>query len=248
MLCVGAGSFWSHLAQADELANPNEPVELWGYEGRTGPSNWGRLKDEYISCSQGRQQSPLNIDGEVSAVLPRIALNWKKSAGQVLNNGHTIQINMPAGSTMKRGSDRFELLQIHFHAPSEHQIRAQAMPMEVHFVHRNLTTRGLGVLAVFLVAGRRNETFAQLANIFPPEVGMATSCVLDPARLVPESLDYWLYEGSLTTPPCSEDVDWMIAQTPLEVARADIAKFTAIYAMNARPIRMPNRRFILSSS
>jgi carbonic anhydrase len=120
--------------------------------------------------------------------------------------------------------------------------------MEVHFVHKDAATGSLGVLGVFMVPGATNATFAGIAAAFPAEAGKEAELAnLDPAGMLPAKLDYWTYEGSLTTPPCSEIVDWMVAMQPLEVAADDIAKFAALYKMNARPALGANRRFILSS-
>lgn len=250
LFAAGACPVCFRLAWADDDEDPSRRGEdTSDYEGGSGPSHWGELDKEYLACSEGTQQSPLDIHGEVSAELPELAPAWRRSRGQMVNNGHTIQINLPHGSTTRRGGDVFELLQFHFHAPSEHHVRAEVFPIEAHFVHKQAGTQTLGVLAVFLVPGKTNVTFAQLAAAFPQTSGMEVPVRdLDPAGLLPSPLDYWCYQGSLTTPPCSEDVDWMIAQSPVEVSRDDIARFTSIYPMNARPIRPAHRRFILSSS
>ncbi|AYM84021.1 carbonic anhydrase [Agrobacterium tumefaciens] len=219
----------------------------WSYKGEAGPGNWGGIDGQYAACSAGSQQSPLNITGAVKAEIPNLAIDWKKG-GQMVNNGHTIQINATPGGTLRRGEKTYELLQYHFHAPSEHLVEGQNFPMEVHFVHKNAETGALGVLGVFIKSGVANVAFAELAAAFPTQAHTESSVGnIDPTALLPANLSYWTYEGSLTTPPCSEIVDWMVAMKPIEVDEADIAKFTAIYSMNARPALTPNRRFILSS-
>jgi len=220
----------------------------WSYEGETGPDHWGEMGAENAACSAGIQQSPLDITGAIKADLPAISIGWKKADGTILNNGHTIQVNLPAGSALTRGGKTYELLQFHFHGPSEHLVEGKTFPMEVHFVHRDAATGALGVLGVFMVPGAVNATFAGLAAAFPAEAGQQVPLAdLDPAGMLPSTLDYWTYEGSLTTPPCSEIVDWMVAMQPIEVASADIERFAALFKMNARPALAPNRRFILSS-
>ncbi|RRH91909.1 carbonic anhydrase [Mesorhizobium tamadayense] len=218
----------------------------WGYAGPIGPEHWADLDSKNSVCSVGTQQSPIDINSAVTADIPRIAIGWHKGGGKMVNNGHTIQINMPDGSTLTRGDRVSELVQFHFHAPSEHHVAGKSFPMEAHFVHRNVDSETLGVLGVFLVPGAKNAGFAGLAAAFPMQPGeeMAVDEV-NPNGLLPASLGYWTYEGSLTTPPCTENVEWMVAKEPVEVDPADIERFTALYPLNARPIHSPNRRFIL---
>jgi carbonic anhydrase len=218
----------------------------WGYTGPDGPEHWADLDPNNFVCSSGTRQSPIDIAGAVRADIPRIAIDWHKSRGTIMNNGHTIQINMPEGSTLRLGDRVYELLQFHFHAPSEHHVDGRTFPMEAHFVHADARTDELGVLGVFLTPGRANASFAGLAAAFPAQTGEEVSVDdVDPNGLLPASPGYWTYKGSLTTPPCSEGVDWMVAMEPVEVDQADIERFTALYPMNARPVRSPNRRFIL---
>ncbi|MBB5755056.1 carbonic anhydrase [Prosthecomicrobium pneumaticum] len=232
-LCTGIG----HAAEGAH----------WSYEGEAGPDKWGALEAEYGACSAGSQQSPIDITGVVKAELPDLGIAWKPG-GEMVNNGHTIQVNAAPGGALTRGDRRYDLVQYHFHAPSEHLLDGHHFPMEVHFVHKNAATGGLGVLGVFLKAGASNADFAALAAAFPAKAKQtAPVAAVDPTGLLPASRGYWAYEGSLTTPPCSEIVDWMVAQEPIEVAQADIDKFTAIYSMNARPALAINRRFVLGS-
>lgn len=219
----------------------------WGYAGKTGPENWGRIDKHYSACSAGSQQSPLDMTGAINAEMADLVIDWEKG-GEMENTGHTIQVNAAPGGTLRRGDKTYELVQYHFHAPSEHVVKGQHFPMEVHFVHKDAETGVLGVLAVFVKAGTANRAFTELAAAFPGKVSGETLVGdVDPSALLPSELAYWSYEGSLTTPPCSENVDWMLAMEPIEVDEQDIAKFTAIYSMNARPVRAANRRYILGS-
>ncbi|TIY01178.1 MAG: carbonate dehydratase, partial [Mesorhizobium sp.] len=163
-----------------------------------------------------------------------------------VNNGHTIQVNLPQGSTLTRGDRVYDLLQFHFHAPSEHHVAGRSFPMEAHFVHKDADSDTVGVLGVFLTPGATNASFASLAAAFPATSGEETAVdEVDPNEFLPASLAYWTYEGSLTTPPCTENVEWMVAMEPVDVDPADMERFTSLYPLNARPIRSPNRRFIL---
>jgi carbonic anhydrase len=230
----------SHVAAADH--------EHWSYSGKTGPEHWGGLDKANTLCSGGSQQSPLNISGSVKAMLPPIGVSWRTGGGRMVNNGHTIQVNVPPGSALSRGASRYELLQYHFHHPSEHLVEGKHFAMEAHFVHKNIENDDLGVLGVLLVPGAVNATFAQLATAFPAQAGTeVTVATVDVNGLLPATLGYWYYEGSLTTPPCSENVDWMLAMQSLEVAETDIAKFAVLYPTNARTIKPSNRRLVLSS-
>lgn len=221
-------------------------AEQWDYGGREGPEHWAELNGHNLPCSTGSQQSPVNIAQTIEADLPSLQIRWKSGGGTMVNNGHTIQVDLAGGGMLIRGDERFRLKQFHFHAPSEHRVEGKAFPMEAHFVHEDEETGILGVLSVFIVPGEANGAFADLASAFPAHEGEQVSLhKVELTDLLPDSLDYWLYEGSLTTPPCSEDVEWMIAVEPIEVDAADIARFTALYSRNARPIRAPNRRFIL---
>ncbi|MBP1884811.1 carbonic anhydrase [Sinorhizobium mexicanum] len=219
----------------------------WGYEGDAGPARWGSLSKENSACAMGSQQSPLDITGSIEAELPALAIDWK-TGGSIVNNGHTIQVNTAPGGLLRRGDRAYELLQYHFHAPSEHLVNGRNFAMEVHFVHRHRESEALGVLGVFLVPGAANPAFTALAAAFPKQAGQKNPVGgVDPSGLLPPSLKYWSYEGSLTTPPCSEIVDWMIAMDPVEVDAADIKKFTALYSTNARTAVPRNRRYILRS-
>lgn len=220
----------------------------WSYEGATGPAAWGDLDAASKVCSVGAQQSPVDIAGTVSARLPALKINWRNRADTIVNNGHTIQLNFAPGNTLTVGKSSYALLQVHFHRPSEHLIGGKNFPMEAHFVHRN-AAGGLAVVGVLMSAGRSNAAFRAVAATMPAREGPAvTSTGFDPNGLLPAKRSYYRYPGSLTTPPCAEVVEWLLLTTPVAVAETDIAKFAALYPMNARPPQKNNRRDILVSS
>lgn len=232
-LCAG-------LARA-ETAHPH-----WTYEGHGGPTDWGALSADFQACALGSQQSPVNLEGAVETPQKPLAFSWSAQPFKVANNGHTIQADALSGAnSVDLSGKAYELKQFHFHAPSEHAIGGARTAMEVHFVHAR-PEGGLAVVGVLMKAGKSNAAFAQVMAVAPKAEGAAAAQpVIDIAAFLPASRSLYRYEGSLTTPPCSEVVDWNVFATPIEVGQADIDAFRAIFPMNARPLQAINRRFLL---
>jgi carbonic anhydrase len=220
----------------------------WSYEGTgDGPPQWGELDAANRVCSIGAQQSPINIGETVRAQLPPLKMTWAKSADTIVNNGHTIQLNMGENSVLSvGGGPNYRLVQFHFHRPSEHTINGASFPMEVHFVHQN-AAGALAVVGVLMT--RPNKSFNTIVLTMPNREGPPVKAdpKIDPNALLPAKRSYYRYEGSLSTPPCSETVDWLLLTEPVQVADADIASFAALYKLNARPVQKSNRRFVLRS-
>ena len=233
-LCAGSGS--------------GAESHHWTYEGETGPDKWGGLDAANATCSAGSQESPIDIVDPVSARLPPLEIRWRKQPNTIVNNGHTIQLNFAEGNTLKAGDRSYSLTQFHFHHPSEHLVGGKAFAMEAHFVH-TAKDGGLAVIGVLLVPGKHNAVFNNIVATMPPEEGppVAADRTIDPNRLLPPGRAYFRYEGSLTTPPCSETVDWFVLTDTVQVAEADIARFAKLYPMNARPVQKRERRFIVTS-
>jgi carbonic anhydrase len=219
----------------------------WSYEGATGPDKWGSLGGEGNVCATGTQQSPVDVASTIRAELPKLELAWAKSADTIVNNGHTIELEFHDGGSLKVGGDSYKLVQFHFHHPSEHLVDGKRFAMEAHFVHAG-AAGGLAVVGVFIAPGKGNVAFHKIVSTMPSHEGppVAADAAIDPNGLLPAARTYYAYEGSLTTPPCSETVDWLVMADRIEVAEADIARFAALYPMNARPVQNRNRRFILS--
>ena len=158
------------------------------------------------------------------------------------------QLNFAEGSTLKLGDTTYKLLQVHFHRPSEHLIGGKSFPMEAHFVHR-ANSGGLAVVGVMFSEGKPNATFSKIVATMPAKEGPAVKAVaaINPNGLLPAKLGYYRYPGSLTTPPCSEVVEWLVLTDPIQVAAADVAGFAKLYPMNARPAQKDNRRYVLQS-
>lgn len=244
-----AGFALCPLCGAPSIAEETHAGAHWSYEGATGPAKWGSLDAANAICAKGDQQSPIDLRGPVGARQPALEIAWKKRPDTIVNNGHTIQLNFAAGDMLMMGSRRYRLTQFHFHHPSEHLVDGKPFAMEAHFVHAG-EQGGLAVIGVFLKPGGANAVFNKIVSTMPAEEGPAVAAdrAIDPARLLPARRRYYHYAGSLTTPPCSETVDWIVLAEPLEVAAADIARFAKLYAMNARPVQNLNRRFVLTST
>ena len=221
----------------------------WGYEGATGPAHWGEMDAASKVCGTGSQQSPIDISHPLKAQLPAIKIAWHDRCETIVNNGHTIELDVVPGSTLSLGDDNFTLLQFHFHHPSEHTIGGKNFPMEVHFVHGN-AAGNLAVLGVLMTAGSNNATFNKIVATMPRRAGSPAKAdkAINPHMLLPSGRDYYRYEGSLTTPPCSEVVHWLLLREPIQVAQTDIDAFAKLYPMNARPVQKMDRRFVLMSS
>jgi len=221
----------------------------WSYEGADGPDHWGDLDPADRVCGIGSQQSPIAIDSFIKAQLAPLKIAWAKQPETIVNNGHTIQLNFSEGGTLKVGSETYKLVQFHFHHPSEHLIDDKSSAMEAHFVHRN-AAGALGVIGVLMTKGKPNPVFAKIAATMPQAEGEPVKADprINPKGLLPKKLGYYGYAGSLTTPPCSEIVEWMLLAEPIEVAAADIAAFAKLYPMNARPAQKLDRRFVLRSA
>ena len=223
----------------------------WGYSGDAGPANWGALSPEYSLCADGSAQSPIDIRDASELDLVDIDFLYGESANYIFNNGHTIQVNIDAGSAIHYNGISYNLLQFHFHAPSEHTIDGEATPMEIHFVHQDPNSGALAVVGVMLTASEdENEAYAAVFDHLPEEVGepeaMGEPLALE--TLLPEARAFYTYQGSLTTPPCSEIVRWLLLDSPVALSQGQIDAFTAIFDGNARPIQPRGKRDLLRDS
>jgi carbonic anhydrase len=221
----------------------------WSYEGASGPDKWGELDPANKACSAGVQQSPINIGEAIKAQLQPLKITWAKIAESLINTGRTIQVNMGESSTFSVGSGaNFRLVEFHFHRPSEHTVNGASFPMEAQFVHAN-AAGNLAIVSVLLTGGRPNKAFNEIVLTMPNREGpvVKADAKIDPNAFLPAKRGYYRYQGSLTTPPCSETVDWYIFADPVQVSDADINSFARLYPMNARPVQKDNRRFVLRS-
>ena len=219
----------------------------WSYEGDTGPEHWGELSPDYAACSQGVEQSPVDIPTSAPVNPANLAFKYQPSAVNIFNNGHTVQVNYDQGSSIVLDGVTYNLVQFHFHAASEHEIGGVQDPMELHLVHKN-AQGGLAVIGILLKAGAENPAYAPVLQNLPPQESQPTpvaGATVDANTLLPAQRGYWRYNGSLTTPPCTEGVKWLVMSTPVELSEAQIAAFTTIFKNNERPVQPLNARTFL---
>jgi carbonic anhydrase len=222
----------------------------WSYEGKTGPAYWDCLSDEYALCGSGKQQAPIDITESIKADLPPLVFNYQPIPLIIENNGHSIQITADKAGHLKIGDNAYQLLQFHFHAPSEEAIHGQRTDMVVHLVHQNIQGE-LAVVAVLLKTGDMANSFIEtLWNVMPKTLGAAQQhdVQIDINQLLPKALDYYTFPGSLTTPPCSEGVKWVILKQTVSISPAQLAQYQALYTYNVRPLQPLNDRKVLSSN
>ena len=218
----------------------------WGYQEENGPDCWGLLSGAYRLCGEGTRQSPIDIAGAGAASPDSIRATYRRSALTLVNTGSTV--NVLADGHLSISGERFDLQQLHFHAPSEHTLGGAVYGMEVHFVHRSSDGR-LAVVGAFMRPGEENPALKDiLANIpaHPGETLVVPETTIDPAELLPPSGDGYTYAGSLTTPPCTEGISWYVVARPVEVSEAQIAEFRARFGMNARPVQPLGGRTVQS--
>ena len=219
----------------------------WGYSGHDGPQHWGQLDPAYSSCASGRQQSPVNLHGFADGKLPPIRFQYGAGGHELFNNGHTVQVNYTVGSDITLDGHRYDLKQFHFHSPSENRIDGKSYPLEAHFVHADAQGH-LAVVAVMFQLGEENKALDEAWNVLPMHSGdhhVMHKTVLA-GDLLPRDKSYYRYDGSLTTPPCSEGVVWLVMKTPLQVSQAQLDKFSqAVHGPNNRPLQALNGRVVL---
>ena len=227
---------------------PPEPVR-WSYDGKGAPSAWGHLQPEFAACSEGKRQSPIDIQDGAKLELDPIKFDYKPAPLRIIDNGYTVQVNLSEGSSITVAGVRYELKQFHFHKPSEERINGKVYDMVVHLVHKSSDGR-VAVVAVLMEAGTPNPFIAALWPHLPLESGREVSLpevMVDLNGLLPETRSYFAYMGSLTTPPCTEGVLWLVMKTPVTVAGEQVGIFGKLYSMNARPVQPANGRLIKES-
>lgn len=220
----------------------------WSYVGEGAPERWGQLRPDYRLCAIGTRQSPIDIREGIKVDLEPIQFDYRPSAFAVLDNGHTVQVNVAPGSSLQVMGRRYELQQFHFHRPSEERVMGRQFEMSAHLVHKDAEGR-LAVVAVLLDRGAEQPLVQMVWNNLPLEKHEALTGPgqMDLQQLLPADRSYYTFMGSLTTPPCSEGVLWLVMRQPVPVSAEQVNIFSRLYPMNARPLQAGSGRLIKES-
>jgi len=221
----------------------------WGYSGKDGPADWGKLDSAFTSCSVGHAQSPIDIKGAKPADLPPLQFDYKAVSLTIIDNGHTIQVNYPAGSTLTVGDKTYTLKQFHFHHPSEEHVNGKGYDLVAHLVHADAEGH-LAVVAILFKAGSANPFLDTIWKNIPAtkeKVSDVPSVTINVKDLLPAGHGCFTFAGSLTIPPCSEGVTWYVLKSDAQLSSGQLDAFAKIYPLNARPIQPTNNRQILET-
>ncbi|MEI6028385.1 MAG: carbonic anhydrase family protein [Betaproteobacteria bacterium] len=231
---------------ADALAGAHGPA--WGYSGSLGPQTWASLNPSFSLCGSGQRQSPVDIRDGLPVDLEEVDFQYRPGFFSVTDNGHTVQVQVGKGNAIEVGARRYELMGFHFHLPGEERVDGRSFAMSIHLVHRDPQGR-LAVVALVADEGPEHPAVQAVWNNLPLERGefVAASVEFDPMALLPARRGYYTYMGSLTTPPCTEGVLWIVMQQPIQVSPQQLAIFARLHPMNARPVQPLNGRVIKQS-
>lgn len=238
VLIATALLLWLPSALADGAA--------WDYAGQRGPAHWATLDADYALCETGHNQSPVDLGTTTAAALAPLELDYRPGGQAVRHNGHTLRIDLPAGDTLRLEGRAFTLRQVHFHAPSEHRLGGRSYPLEAHLVHVDQEGE-LAVVGVLFEPGAPNPALTALGESLPATAG-ASQPLAEPLplmALLPDALDHYRYSGSLTTPPCSEGVRWMVLRMPVTASPAQLAAMRQALGGNSRPLQPLHARLVL---
>lgn len=229
------------------LKNDRCDVVEWTYSGADGPDDWAFLCTGFSSCA-GRSQSPVNISQSVVGnSLSSLNQNYESTPTRIINKGHTLEFEYESGSTLRWDGRDYKLLQFHFHTSSEHQLGSVSYPMEVHLVHRHAESGSLAVIGVMVEAGASNALLESMMPHFPEVEGeeYISSQDFSVTDLMPNDKAYYTYSGSLTTPPCSEGVNWIVMKNQISATTSQIDRIRSIIHQSNRPIQPLNGRVVL---
>lgn len=238
--------------EATKKHGPSQPSHdgdvHWSYEGENGPQAWGKLKSEFSVCATGKRQSPINIEESSTLQGPAepLQFSYQTSGASVVNNGHTIQVDLVGENSLTVRNSTYKLLQFHFHTPSEERINHQSFAMVAHLVHKNAEGQ-LAVVAVLLDPGVANALINKVWTHMPLDSNDRVRLpggIIDMNELLPKDQRYYQFMGSLTTPPCTEGVLWLVLKQAATLSAAQIKMFSQLFPNNARPLQPLNGRVV----
>ena len=246
---IAATGLASALVVAAPWCAAAEKDKNWSYTGANNPAKWGKLEKSFATCGTGQLQSPIDIPDAHARKgdLPPLLFNYKPSTLKIIDDGHTIQVNSASDSWVSIEGKRYELVEFHFHKPSEHKISGKGQEMEVQLVHKDKDGK-LAIIAVLLDQGNENALIKTLWSNLPQtkeKESEVPGVQINAFGLLPQNKEYYAFKGSLTTPPCTEGVSWYVLKTPVKISADQIAKFGRVYPTNARPVQPLNDRDIL---
>jgi carbonic anhydrase len=221
----------------------------WSYEGELGPANWSKINDGWAKCGSGNRQSPIDLRDGIKVNLEQISFDYHPSSFSEVNNGHTIQVEVGSGNFITVGNQTYELQQFHFHRPSEEKVNGKGTEMVMHMVHKSAEGK-FAIVAVLLERGQPHNLMQTIWDNLPLEKyeTVSPAIVLDPMDALPEKREYFTYMGSLSEPPCTEGVLWMVFKQPRQASPAQMALFSRLYPLNARPVQSTGGRMIKESN
>jgi carbonic anhydrase len=236
-------------AAAAALAAAPKHGTVWSYEGETGPANWSKINVDWAKCGMGKRQSPIDLRDGIKVNLEQISFDYHPSSFSEVNNGHTIQVTVGGGNFITVGNTVYELQEFHFHRPSEEKINGKGTEMVIHLVHRSAEGK-VAIIAVLLERGQPHRLMQTIWDNLPLEKQevVSPSIMIDPTDALPERREYFTYMGSLTEPPCTEGVLWLVFKQPMQASPAQMALFSRLYPLNARPVQPTSGRMIKESN
>ena len=235
------------LLSASGIASAQQTAP-WDYQGPKGPLNWGKLDPAYSACSKGHEQSPIDIRGaHLNKGLQPLEFHYLGGAVTEVNDGHTVRVEGNPGSYIIANGVRYDLIQFHFHHPSEEAVKGKLSDMVIHLVHKSADGK-LAVVSVRLLedVGNPNATLATLWAHLPqkPNTEAKVTEIVNPGGLLPADRNYWTYSGSLTAPPCTEGVRWFVFEQELGLSREQLRAFSILFRINSRPLQDAHGRRI----
>ena len=236
-------------AAAAAIAAAPKHGTMWSYEGELGPANWSKINVDWAKCGTGNRQSPIDLRDGIKVNLEQISFDYHPSSFSEINNGHTIQVTVGGGNFITVGNTVYELQEFHFHRPSEEKINGRGTEMVIHLVHKSAEGK-IAIIAVLLERGQPHRLMQTIWDNLPLEKfdAVSPSIVIDPTDALPERREYFTYMGSLTEPPCTEGVLWMVFKQPMQASPAQMALFSRLYPLNARPVQSTAGRLIKESN